>query len=105
MRRTGWNRRDNRIDWQLENAMRLLLASILLSCLAGTALADDAPRRDAEATLPGVEGKYSIVAPAPEPLEEPRAGDGTTFRAGNWDVTISGHVSVQVGNSTRPDAR
>ena len=85
--------------------MRLLLASIPLSCLAGTALADDAPRRDAEATLPGVEGKYSIVAPAPEPLEEPRAGDGTTFRAGNWDVTISGHVSVQVGNSTRPDAR
>ena len=86
--------------------MRLLLVSILLSCLAGNALAaNDAPRRDAEATLPGVEGKYSIVAPAPEPLEEPRAGDGTTFRAGNWDVTISGHVSVQVGNSTRPDAR
>ena len=85
--------------------MRLLLASILLSCLAGTALADDAPRRDAEATLPGVEGKYSIVAPAPEPLEEPRAGDGTTFRAGNWDVTISGHVSVQVGNATRKDSR
>ena len=86
--------------------MRLLLASILSSCLAGTALAaDDAPRRDAEATLPGVEGKYSIVAPAPEPLEEPRAGDGTTFRAGNWDVTISGHVSVQVGNSTRKDSR
>ena len=85
--------------------MRLLLVSILLSCLAGTALADDAPRRDAEATLPGVEGKYSIVAPAPEPLEEPRAGDGTTFRAGNWDVTISGHVSVQVGNSTRKDSR
>ena len=85
--------------------MRLLLASIPLSCLAVTALADDAPRRDAEATLPGVEGKYSIVAPAPEPLEEPRAGDGTTFRAGNWDVTISGHVSVQVGNSTRKDSR
>ena len=86
--------------------MRLLGSIALASCLVSSALAaDEASRRDAVEQLPGVEGKYSIVAPAPEPLEEPRAGDGTTFRAGNWDVTISGHVSVQVGNSTRPDAR
>lgn len=58
--------------------------------------AGDAPDQTA---LPGVDGSYSIVAPAPEPDDLP-ADPGATKRAGNWELTVSGYVWVQVGASS-----
>jgi hypothetical protein len=52
------------------------------------------PNSDA---LPGVERNYSIVTPAPEPLEPQAAASGYTFRTGNTDIRISGSVSVEIG--------
>ena len=81
------------------------IVSALALALAGgfPALADEAKDGKA-ASLPGVTGDYSIVAPAPEPMDEPRDG-ATTFKAGNWDVTVSGYVSAQVGASSHGDGR
>lgn len=53
---------------------------------------------DPSTALPGVDKTYSIVTPHAEP-EEPE-GDGKTFKAGNWEVTVSGYVWVQVGASS-----
>lgn len=50
--------------------------------------------------LPGVKGDYSIVTPAPEPMEAPTAPDDGTFKVGDWDVRISGSVSVEIGTGT-----
>ena len=81
------------------------IASVLALVLAAgaPALADEA-KEGKEAPLPGVKGGYSIVAPAPEPVDEPR-DSATSFKAGNWDVTVSGYVWVQVGASSHGDGR
>lgn len=47
--------------------------------------------------LPGVEGGYSIVTPAPEPMDSPAATDEGYAKMGDWDLRISGSVMVQVG--------
>ncbi|BCH32896.1 hypothetical protein MesoLjLc_48260 [Mesorhizobium sp. L-8-10] len=70
----------------------------MAASLAGfPALADQRQAGSASEKLPGVEGAYSIVAPAPEPLEAPSEGGGYTFKAGNTDIRISGSVSVEIG--------
>ncbi len=72
--------------------------SMAASLLALPALAEQRPAKPASDTLPGVEKDYSIVAPAPEPLDAPlEAANGYTFKAGNTDIRISGSVSVEVG--------
>lgn len=54
---------------------------------------------DASKNLPGVQGDYRIVKPRAEVLEpEPDTlpEDGT-LKVGNWDVKISGSVTVDIG--------
>lgn len=63
------------------------------------ALADDNP------TLPGVKGDYRIVRPAPpEDDATPSATTNNTTppQAGDWDITISGSVTVDVGVGDLP---
>lgn len=77
---------------------RLLGAALILALGATvSALADD--DKKPAAALPGVEGAYSIVTPAAEEPEAPEA-DGKTIKAGNWELTVSGYVWVQVGASS-----
>lgn len=76
-----------------------VLAGPLLSLLAVPALADQVPEKARPDALPGVEGGYSIVTPAPEPLQAPATDDGY-FKVGDWDVRISGSVMFQVGASS-----
>lgn len=71
-------------------------AVALLAACTGFAHAGDTKHKPAAPVLPGVEGRYSIVAPAPEPPEEPNA-DANTIRAGHWELTVSGYVWVQFG--------
>lgn len=75
-----------------------VLAGLLLS-LAAPAWADQISGKATSDTLPGVEGGYSIVTPAPEPLEAPATDDGY-FKVGDWDVRISGSVMFQIGASS-----
>lgn len=75
-----------------------VLAGLLLS-LAAPAWADQVSNKAISEALPGVEGGYSIVTPAPEPLEAPATDDGY-FKVGDWDVRISGSVMFQIGASS-----
>lgn len=75
-----------------------LLAGLLLS-LATPASADQVAGKRTSDALPGVQGGYSIVTPAPEPLEAPATDDGY-FKVGDWDVRISGSVMFQIGASS-----
>lgn len=77
---------------------RYVLAALLLP-LAAPASADQVSGKKAADALPGVEGNYSIVTPAPEPLEAPDTEDGY-FKVGDWDVRISGSVMFQIGASS-----
>jgi hypothetical protein len=76
-----------------------ILGGLLLSLMAGPASADQTSERKSRDALPGVEGGYSIVTPAPEPLEAPAMDDGY-FKVGDWDVRISGSVMFQIGASS-----
>jgi len=68
-----------------------LLAALILSTAAPLqAFADDSQ------PLPGVKQPEPIVqAPQPEP-DEQSASPGT-FKAGNFDVKVSGSVTVDIG--------
>ncbi len=71
--------------------------------LGGSFAALGAEEKKAEAEgLPGVDAGYSIVKPAPEPEEiQAESTDGKKrFKAGNWDVEVSGYIWYQVGASS-----
>jgi hypothetical protein len=75
----------------------LLIPIILVSAglVAGATAAGEA--RKPPSALPGVESPAPIVAPVPEPPDRPQTSGPR--RIGNWDVTVSGHVRVQIGTS------
>ena len=79
---------------------RHILIGALLSTLALPALAGQDSKPASSDRLPGVEGEYSIVKPAPEPLEEPATADDGYFKMGDWDIRISGDVMYQIGASS-----
>jgi len=85
----------------MQRSLETFLAAAMGLVFATTAgLADDTGRDlPKDSKLPGVEGGYSIVAPAPEPLDD-QAGDGNTIKAGKWELTVSGYVWVQIGASS-----
>lgn len=78
-------------------AMGIVAAPLLVF----PAHAEQRAAKPASERLPGVENEYSIVKPAPEPLEAPSEPNGYTFKAGNTDIRISGSVSVEVGFGDR----
>lgn len=76
----------------MSNKPRLLsLAAFALSAAASTvAVAEDAQ------PLPGVKQPQPIVqAPQPEPLAEPESQQ--SFKVGDFDVKVSGSVTVDIG--------
>lgn len=82
---------------------RPLLAPALAALLAGTALAAHAESAAKTKTgLPGVNAGHAIVSPAPPPPEDAAEGRGTTFRMGDFDVTVTGSISVELGFGRRP---
>jgi len=88
---------------------RPLLAPAFAAALAGTALAAHADGAAKTKTgLPGVEAGRAIVSPAPPPPEETSVqggnaeGRGTTFRMGDFEVTVTGSILVEFGFGDRP---
>jgi hypothetical protein len=86
-----------------------LLAPALAALLASTALAAHAEGAAKTKTgLPGVNAGHAIVSPAPPPPEDAvegrgnAEGRGTTFRMGDFDVTVTGSISVELGFGRRP---
>ncbi|QPC86334.1 hypothetical protein GA830_05960 [Mesorhizobium sp. NBSH29] len=70
---------------------RLLAAGIMLLATGAASVAEGST------ALPGVEGGYRIVKPVepqPEP-DEVRPADA--IGVGEWDVKVSGSVSVDIG--------
>ena len=81
----------------------LATASALVLFLAGSLTATAAEdKKHPASNLPGVEGDYSIVKPAPEPeeAEDPNNDGKKRFKAGNWDVEVSGYIWYQIGTSS-----
>jgi hypothetical protein len=82
--------------------LRFAAVGMVTCLLTFPASAEQRPTEPASDTLPGVEDGYSIVTPAPEPLEAPSEGGGYTLKAGNTDIRISGSVSVEIGFGSQP---
>jgi hypothetical protein len=71
--------------------------AVLAAAVTVPALAAD--KKPAPEKLPGVEGNYRIVkpyAPEPEPDDAPAA------RAGIWDVTVSGTLTIDIATGGLP---
>ena len=81
----------------MSRAVRFLAIVIALATAGVARGAETVPD-----TLPGVEKDYSIVTPAkPEP--EPSSTENEPLKIGDWDVRISGSVSLEMGYGKRPD--
>lgn len=85
--------------------MSRLTATLLAAGLAGAGLLPEAARADE--SLPGVDAAAGAPIVTERPDEEaPAAGERPgSFRVGNWDVTVSGSVSFQVGTGTARHGR
>jgi hypothetical protein len=82
--------------------LRTLLfpAAVVAALLAAApGLAEEAKPQSA---LPGVDGTYSIVTPEPD---EPAAKEDGPVKVGQWELTVSGYVWVQVGSGSHGDGR
>ena len=81
------------------STLTLAVLAASLATAASQALAEEKPREQVTADLPGVR------QPAPPPLPEPEtpveAAPGGAIRVGNWDIRVSGSVSYGVGFSSR----
>ncbi|HHZ10986.1 MAG TPA: hypothetical protein GX405_19640 [Rhizobiales bacterium] len=58
--------------------------------------------------LPGVVGGHAVVTPMPSQPEDSAGGEkadgrGMTFQAGDFEVTVTGSVSVEIGVGERPE--
>jgi hypothetical protein len=68
--------------------MKRIALTLLATCVVAPALADD---------LPGVSTPKQIVQPLPEPIDQQAATDKTAISVGDWDVNVSGSVTVDIG--------
>lgn len=78
-------------------------ASAALLVIGGSFAAGAAEDKEPPAAgLPGVNAGYSIVKPAPEPddIQDADTDEKKRFKAGNWDVEVSGYIWYQVGASS-----
>ena len=88
---------------------RPILPLLFAAVLAGAAVPAQAEgAAKPKNSLPGVERGHAIVSPAqPRPEEaaaasEKSGGRGTTFKMGDFEVTVTGSISVEVGFGQRP---
>ena len=91
----------------ISTILRTASAAAIVATFAGPLAAEERPHAP---NLPGVEEGYRIVdeealsaIPEAEPDQLPN-GPGN-FRVGNWDVTISGEVSLTIGTGVPRDGR
>jgi hypothetical protein len=89
------------VELRMTHAGAVLIAAPLLS---GPLVAAEKEKSSPDAKLPGVDGNYRIVKPAPlpEPDDAAPVHDG---KYGNWDVTISGSFTTDAGVGKLPMPR
>ena len=79
----------------------MLLAGLLMT----TAAPLHAAEKPSQSVLPGVDEKYEIVRPAPPPEPEPDDAAPLTKRYGDWEITISGDITIDVTAGDLPPPR
>ena len=86
---------------------RIVQTLIALALLAVPASAGG--RKPPSDDLPGVDrsaGTSAVGAPRPEPADGLPAGSRPgSFRVGDWDITISGSISYEIGTGRPRDGR
>ena len=82
-----------------------LPSALLLAAGASLAFPSAATAgQDRPGDLPGVEASHSVVTILPPEPETPDQHQrGKSFKVGDWDVTISGSVSVEFGTGRSPE--
>ena len=78
-------------------ALVLLVASWSSPGWSGEAKAEDPD-------LPGVDADYSIVRPAPPEPESDRP-PSSSLAPGEWEITVSGSITVDISTGNLPPAR
>ncbi len=68
--------------------MKRIVLILLASSVLAPAIAED---------LPGVGKPKPIVQPVPEPDDQQAVTEKNAIRVGDWDVNLSGSVSVDIG--------
>jgi len=81
-----------------------LLDKIAVALAATAALAAVANPAWTAEKLPGVSEDHSIVKPLPEPVDG-APQDGDSIKVGDWDVKISGSVTIDIGTGNLPPPR
>ena len=90
--------------WMMQKRM---IPSAVIALAVVSATSATAGEAKPAGNLPGVGGSYAIVKPAPAaPAAQPEQsegadGRGTTFQAGNFQVTVTGSISVEIGFGKR----
>lgn len=88
-------------DRRHPSAFRAFAFTMGLAFAAPLAAAEKSPSASG---LPGVDGGYRIVKPAP-PEPEPDDAAPAHDRHGAWDITISGKWTVDIGMGDLPPPR
>ncbi len=90
-------------------AVALLALPVLALVCAPAAASEARPRTSGDDRLPGVNtGSIAptVSEPLPEPTEALPAGEQPgSIRVGDWDITISGSVSWEIGTGRPRDGR
>lgn len=81
------------------------LAAILIFAMVPAAFAAGTAKRPAQTELPGVQGDYRIVRPAPEPDDDAASTPTGQFKIGDMDVRIGGSVTIDIGAGSLPPPR
>lgn len=81
------------------------LAAILIFAIVPAAFAAGTAERPAQTELPGVQGDYRIVRPAPEPEDNATSTPTGQFKIGDMDVRIGGSVTIDIGVGALPPPR
>ncbi|THF60048.1 hypothetical protein E6C48_03100 [Mesorhizobium composti] len=81
------------------------LAAILIFAMVPAAFAAGTAKRPTQTELPGVQGDYRIVRPAPEPDDDAASAPTGQFKIGDMDVRIGGSVTIDIGVGSLPRPR
>lgn len=79
-----------------------LSVPVLFAASSGTVLAGE---KQPKSDLPGVDGTYSIVKPAPPEPEPEQRSTESELAPGQWDVTVSGTITFDVTTGKLPPPR
>ena len=87
----------------IDYGRRMLCKNMIVLAFGATAAVGIVSCAHAGEKLPGVSEDHRIVRPLPEPVDD--APDSDTIKVGDWDVRISGSVTIDIGTGNLPPPR